>query len=268
MRSLSNILITVILFFFVAQSSFAQSKKEIEKIIEDAVENRRSKDPMVDLQNVMDNFSPSALINITSVSLDEKKHKKVMSKTEYQSLYENMYKENVRRDYKLEIHDIQVQKNTAVAVFTLNYTLVNNSNGKVMSKGTEFIVSTLITKASTWKILELNITDVESEKYQGRCSCEVLSNENTGNVVAKVVSPKGDHFEKNIHSVHRKKIKGRDLFMVQGVKFEWTDNLEVFVLDQELNTIHLLDTAKNHEEVVQKIIAYLYKDECFGVKVQ
>ncbi|KXX70069.1 hypothetical protein AVL50_14440 [Flammeovirga sp. SJP92] len=249
-------------------SSLAQTNKDIERIIKDAVENRKSKNPMAELQTVMDNFSESALINVTHVSLDERKYKETMTKSEYQSLYENMYKENIRRDYQLEIHDIQVQRNTAVAIFTLDYTLMNASNGKVMSKGTEFIVSTLIVKGSTWKFLELNVTDVESEKYQGTCSCEVLSNEKTGNVVARVVAPKGDHFQKDIHSVHRKKINDRDLFMVQGVKFEWTENLEVYVLDQELKTIHLLDTAKNYEEVVQKIIAYLYKDECFGLKVQ
>ncbi|NME71365.1 hypothetical protein [Flammeovirga aprica] len=268
MKALSNILIALILGLFAIQSSFAQSKKDVEKLIENAVENRRSKNPVAELHQAMDNFSESAIINMTYVSMDEKKHKKVLKKTEYQTIYENMYKENIRRDYELEVHDIQVRKNTAVAVFSLDYTLINNANGKVMSKGTEFIVSTLIAKESAWKFLELNITDVESEKYQGTCSCEVLSNDKTGNVVARVVSPKGDHFQRDVHSVYRKKVKGRDLFMVQGVKFEWTENLEVYVLDQDLKPLHLLDNAKNHEQVVQKIIAYLYKDECFGLKVQ
>lgn len=267
MKSLSYILFVFIINIFSMNIVNAQDKKNIEDIIKSSIESRKNGNSINDLKNTLSYFSDNAVINITTLTLEEKKYKEVLTKEEYKGLYEVMYKENILREYDLKIHEIKIQNKVAIAFFMLNYSLVNSNTGKVLSKGTEFLTATFVTKNNSWKLIELNVTDIENEKYQGECSCEVLSNDKTGGVVARVVFPKGDRIQKDLNNVYRKKVNNRDLFMVQGNKFEWTPDLEVLVLDQKLNVIEKINTAKTYENVVEVIIAYLYKNECSNLNV-
>lgn len=262
MKSLTQLFFVALLCFSSIFSVSAQNRKDVEKLILESIEVRRNGNQIEEMGIVLDQFSNDALINITTITLDEKKSKSVLNKNDFKALYETMYKENISRKYDVKFHSIKVQKNVAIAVFSLNYTLINNNTSKVLSKGTEYMTSTMIAKEGTWKILELNITDIEIEKYQGKCSCEILKNDKTGGVVAKVIAPKGDRFQKDINAVYRKKVKDKDFLMVQGVKFEWTHDLEVYLLDKDFKRIKKMGISKTYDDVVKTMINYLYQNEC------
>lgn len=255
-------ILSLISCFLISFASWAQSEKSLSEIIEKSVERNKKGHSKEQVDQMMEYFRPDAIVNVTRISVDGHRYHNVMRKGDYKALFVTQFNQNVHRESKVAIHNTKIQGNVGVVVFTLNYTLINDNNKKVLSRGTEYITATFISKNSKWYVLELNITDIEEEQFQGKCSCEVYSNPNTGSVIAKVGAPKGDRFENEMNNVYSKNVKGESFFMVQGVIFQWFDKKEVWTVDSSYKKVEKLGDAKKKNDALKFVMLYLYKNEC------
>lgn len=243
---------------------FAQNEeKEIEKTIRNVIENTQVKQGSMDKVNlIFDTFRTDAIINVTQIYVDGSRKHKVLRTSEYKATYVSQFQESLERTSKLKIHEIRVQGNVGVAIFSLNYNLLSKTNDKVVSRGYESMVATFVKNNNSWKVLELNITDIEEEQFQGKCSCELYKNPNTGQVIAKVAAPKGDRFENDLNNIYKRKKGGITYFMVQGVVFEWADMTTIWTVDSAMKRIDSLGKAKSDDDAVMLILKHIYKNEC------
>ncbi|MBD0405244.1 hypothetical protein [Flammeovirga sp. EKP202] len=260
-------LFTLLSVIFSCSSLFAQSEKELEKMITTIIEKNKKGHSKDNVDQMMEYFRPDAIVSITSISVDNKRYHHVLRKGDYKAIFVNQYNQNVHRESVIDIYSTKIQGSVGICSFSLKYTLINDGNGKVLSKGTEFITATFTFKEGKWYVLELNVTDIEEEQFQGRCTCELYTNPNTGSIITKVGAPKGDRFQSENNNVYSRVIKGETFFMVKGVIFQWYDKKEIWTVDSSYKKVEKLDKAKNKEEAVKAVMMYMYKDECSDMKM-
>lgn len=241
---------------------FAQTENDMKTMITKVVEQNKEGHSKENVDKMMEYFRPDALVNISRIAVTGKRYHNVLRKGEYKSLYVTQYNQNVHRESQVEIFSTKIQGNIGVCVFSLKYTLVNDGNGKVQSKGIEYITATFVARNGKWHVLELNITDIEEEQFQGKCSCEVYTNPKTGSVIAKVGAPKGDRYENEMNNLYSKTVNGETFYMVQGVIFQWFDKKEMWTVDTSYKKVEKLGPAKTKELAMKEIMMYLYKNEC------
>ncbi|ANQ51351.1 hypothetical protein MY04_4007 [Flammeovirga sp. MY04] len=257
------------LFIFISSMLFAQNgEKEIEEVIRNVVERTTFNNDNLDkINTIFDTFRPDAIINVTQMNVDGSRKHRVLRKSEYKGIYVSQYQHSLERNSELKIHEIRVQGNIGVASFSLSYELKSKANDKIVSKGYESMVATFVKQKEGWMVMELNISDIESEKYQGKCSCELYKNPNTGQVIAKVSAPKGDRFENDLNNIYKRKKGGITYFMVQGIVFEWADMEKIWTLDASMNRVDMLGKAKNDDDAVMLILGFVYQNECTELKL-
>ncbi|NME71364.1 hypothetical protein [Flammeovirga aprica] len=255
-------LFTLFSLTFSISTIFAQTEKDMENLISDIVEQNKKGHSKDHVEKMMEYFRPDALVNVSRISVDNKRYHHVLRKGDYKAIFVNQYNQNVHRESNIKFYTSKVQGSVGVCTFSLQYKLMNDGNGKVLSKGTEYITATFIAKGGKWYVLELNVTDIEEEQFQGKCSCEVYSNPNTGSVIAKVGAPRGDRFQSENNNLYSKNIKGETYYMVKGIIFQWVDKKEIWAVDSSYKKVEKLGAAKNKEEAMKVLMMYLYKDEC------
>ncbi|KXX70068.1 hypothetical protein [Flammeovirga sp. SJP92] len=248
-------------------SLYAQSGKDLEKLITTIIEKNKKGHSKENVDQMMEYFRADAIINISRISVDNKRYHNVLRKGDYRAIFVNQYNQNVHRESEVEFHSTKLQGGVGVCVFSLKYTLLADGNGKVLSKGTEYITATFLAKEGKWYILELNITDIEEEQFQGKCTCEVYSNPNTGSVIAKVGAPKGDRFQSENHNIYSRNIKGETFYMVKGVIFQWYNKKEVWTVDSSYKKVEKIGKASNKNEATKILMMYTYKDECSDMQM-
>ncbi|NLR90031.1 hypothetical protein [Flammeovirga agarivorans] len=256
------------LLMLISSVSFAQEDKQIAELIERVIEaNKHANNSVEKINNITDIFRPDAIINITRIGVDGSRNHNVLRKADYKAVFVSQYHQNLHRESNLNMHEVRVQGNVAVASFSLDYTIMADTKNKVVSKGYESMVATLVRRNDKWGVLELNITDIEEEQYQGNCSCELYKNPNTGQVIAKVGAPKGDRFENDLNNVYKRKKGGVTYFMVKGIVFEWKDLNKIWTVDSTMKRIEQLGPAKTDDDAIMLILRYVYKDECSEMKL-
>lgn len=260
-------LFTLLSLFVTISSTFAQSEKDMESMIKAIIEKNKKGHSKENVDQMMDYFRPDAIVNISRISVDNKRYHNVLRKGDYKAIFVSQYNHNVHRESVVDFYSTKVQGTIGVCTFSLKYTLINDSNGKVLSKGTEYITATFTAKDGKWYVLELNITDIEEEQFQGICTCEMYSNPNTGSVIAKVGAPKGDRFESENNNLYSKKREGETYFMVKGVVFLWLDNKEIWTVDSSYKKVEKLGKTKTKEDATKLVMMYTYRDECSEMKM-
>ncbi|MBB6459433.1 hypothetical protein [Flammeovirga kamogawensis] len=269
MNYLKNISL-LLLFVFTTSLSFAQNdndKKQLENLIKNTVKINSASLTEEGIEEMMSHYRPDVIISITRIEVDGTRKRNMMRKGDYRAIFINQYNQNVQRESTVNIKSTRIQGKTAVVDFDLDYELVNSTSNKVLSKGFESINAIFIKKKGKWYVLELNVIDIEVQKFQGVCYCEIYKNANTGSVIAKVGAPKGDRFENKLNNVYQRVIGGKTYFSVQGVIFEWADKKDIWTVDSDLKRVEKLKSSKDQDDAILIILKYLYKNECTEMSV-
>ncbi|MBD0404326.1 hypothetical protein [Flammeovirga sp. EKP202] len=261
---------TIIAFLTVVltlSSTFAQTENEMKEIITKMVEKNKKGYNKENVEQLMQYLHPDLTIKVTRTSVDGKRRHFSMGKEGYKTALNNQLEQNVHRESDLEIFSTKMQGNLGVCTFALKYNLISDDNRRVLSKGSEFITATFVAQKGKWSILEFNVTVLEEEQFQGKCTCEVYSNPNTGSVITRVTAPKGNRFESENNSLHSKSKDGESYFTIKGVTFIWYNKKEVWTVDSAYKRVEMLAKAQSKEEAMKALVMYIYKDECSEMKM-
>ncbi|WP_044211873.1 hypothetical protein [Flammeovirga sp. OC4] len=260
----------IITFFVTAltiSSTFAQTENEMKEIITKMVEKNKKGYNKENVEQLMQFLHPSLTIKVTRTSVDGKRRHFSMGKEDYKNALHNQIEQNVHRESDLDIFSTKVQGNLGICTFALKYNLINDQSRRVLSKGSEFITATFVAQKGKWSIIDFNVTVLEEEQFQGKCTCEVYSNPNTGSIITKVTAPKGNRFESENNSLYSKNKDGKTYFTVKGITFIWYNKKEVWTVDSSYKRIEMLAKAQNKQEAMKALMMYIYKTECSEMKM-
>ncbi|MEH0158333.1 hypothetical protein V6R21_30030 [Limibacter armeniacum] len=131
-----------------------------------------------------------------------------------------------------------------------------------IAENTQVITAVLKKVNDDWKIVQMNISELEQNKEKGTCLCEVYGGPQDEYIV-KAIIPAGDHYETQMDNYTLSGNDGDKVIKTAKGKYLLRNN-EVFMMENE-KAVKSLGNATKDEEAFLLILKQQYSQQCSNI---
>jgi hypothetical protein len=164
-----------------------------------------------------------------------------------------------------KFHTVAVKGKTGVAALDITFEVFKE--GELISKGDQTVSMTLLETNDGWKVTYLSRLYVESEKYLGKCICQIFGNagaDNMGSFATYLTVPDGDEYmELNDRFVISK--KGEKASIMKNGDDEYSWNLSTGEITKGTEVI---GNARTYSTAIKNVLKYANAERCQRVETK